>query len=58
MALSRLEVGDVTVGDEGVEWVVRECFCTSVECCGKTLKRLEGKDELSIWDRGRPMPFE
>jgi len=58
LALSCLETGDVTIDDEGVEWVVRECFCTRVECCGKTFKQLEGKDELTVWDRGRPMPFE
>lgn len=58
LALSCLEIGDVTVNDEGVEWVVRECIRTRVECCGKTFKQLEGKDELNVWDRGRPMPFK
>jgi hypothetical protein len=54
LALSCLEIGDRTVDDESVEWSVRQCFCKSTECCGKTFKRVEGKDELDVWDRGRP----
>jgi hypothetical protein len=57
LALSCLEVGDVMVDDEGVEWLIRQCFCESDDCCGKTFKRLEGKDELDVWDRGRPWLF-
>jgi hypothetical protein len=50
-----LDVGDVTVDEEGVEWVVRQCFCESVECIGKSFKRLDGKYELDAWDKGRPL---
>ena len=56
IALDILDVGDVTVDEEGAEWVVRRCWCNSAECPGKAFKRVEGKDELDAWDKGRPLP--
>jgi hypothetical protein len=51
--LDSLYIGDVTIDEEGVEWVVRQCFCEVADCSGKTLKRLNSKTELDAWDRGR-----
>lgn len=53
--LKILSIGDMITDDEGVEWIVRQCFCEVTDCSGKTLKRLDGKEELDVWDRGRPM---
>jgi hypothetical protein len=58
MALDVLNTGEVTVDDEGTKWVVRECFCDNVECPGKAFWRVDGKDELDFWDRGRPIADE
>jgi hypothetical protein len=58
IALEYLDIGDVTLDDEGAEWIVRRCWCNSAECPGKAFKRVEGKDELDVWDRGRLVPDE
>jgi hypothetical protein len=58
VALEKLYVGDVMVDDDSVEWIVRQCFCERVECSGKTFKRLEGKEDMDVWDRGKPTPTE
>jgi hypothetical protein len=50
-----LYTGDVITDEDGVEWIVRQCFCEVVNCSGKALKRLNGKEELDVWDRGRPI---
>jgi hypothetical protein len=55
VALDALKIGEVTVDDEGTEWVVRECFCDNVGCPGKAFWRVDGKDELDFWDRGKPI---
>lgn len=57
-ALESLEVGEVTVDEEGNDWVVRQCFCENSACPGKAFWRVDGKDELDVWDRGRPKPDE
>jgi hypothetical protein len=49
-------VGDVIVDEEGMHWIVRQCFCELAECSSKAFKKLEGKAELDAWDRGRPLP--
>jgi hypothetical protein len=49
-----LRVGDVVVDEDNFEWVVRPCYCASAGCNGQALKRIDGKDELDVWDRGRP----
>jgi hypothetical protein len=53
--LADLDVGDIMVDGQGLEWIVRQCFCGLVECSGKTFKQLEGKKDMDVWDRGRPM---
>lgn len=58
VTLHALNIGEVTVDDEGTEWVMRECFCDNVGCAGKAFWRVDGKDELDFWDRGRPMMDE
>jgi hypothetical protein len=54
IAVDDLYIGDMISDEEGVDWIVRQCFCETAQCCGKTFKRLEGKEELDVWDRGRP----
>jgi hypothetical protein len=54
VALDDLYVRDVIVDNKGVEWIVRQCFCERAECSGKTFKQLEGKEDMDVWDRGRP----
>lgn len=49
-----IRTGEVVVDDEGIEWIVRSCYCGNRRCNGKTLKQRNGKDELDVWDRGRP----
>jgi len=58
VALDVLDIGEITVDDEGTKWKVRQCFCDNAVCPGKAFWRVDGKDELDIWDRGRPMPDE
>lgn len=47
-------IGDVVVDEEGMEWIVRICFCGSAGCNSQALKRIDGKDELDDSDRGKP----
>lgn len=54
IALDNLDIGDVTVDDDGWEWVVRRCFCDRPECPGESFKQIDAKDELDVYDRGRP----
>jgi hypothetical protein len=49
-------IGDMIVDEEGMHWIVRQCFCELAECSSKAFKQLEGKVELDAWDRGRPLP--
>jgi hypothetical protein len=56
IALECLKVGDVTVDEDGTEWLVRPCYCGSAECCGKSFRQIEGKEGLDSWDKGRPLP--
>lgn len=53
--LNSLCIGDMITDEDGVEWVVRQCFCKVADCSGKALKRLDGKEELDVWDSGRPI---
>ncbi|OAG26511.1 hypothetical protein CC77DRAFT_54224 [Alternaria alternata] len=39
--LDSVDIGDVVVQANSVEWLVRICFCDSASCCGKTVARLE-----------------
>lgn len=39
--LDSVDIGDVVVQANGVEWLIRICFCDSASCCGKTVARLE-----------------
>jgi hypothetical protein len=54
VSLDALYIGDVIADDEGVKWTVRQCFCEVVECSGKTFIQLEEKEDMDVWDRGRP----
>lgn len=42
--LDSVDTGDVVVQANGVEWLIRICFCDSASCCGKTVARLESGD--------------
>jgi hypothetical protein len=53
IAVDGLCIGDVLSDEEGMDWVVRQCFCQVSQCSGKTFKQLEGKEEMDAWDRGR-----
>jgi hypothetical protein len=43
--LDDVDIGDVIVEADGVEWLCRICFCVSAACCGKTIVRLESGDK-------------
>lgn len=51
--LNGINPGEVNVDISGVEWVCRRCFCGLGDCAGKALRRVDGKEELDAWDRGR-----
>jgi hypothetical protein len=53
IAADDLCIGDVLSDEEGMDWVVRHCFCQVSQCSGRTFKQIEGKEELDAWDRGR-----
>jgi hypothetical protein len=40
-----VEIGDILIDADGVEWLCRSCFCGSAGCHGKTTVRLESKEE-------------
>ncbi len=40
-----VDIGDIIVEADGVEWLCRICFCVSAACCGKTIVRLESGDK-------------
>jgi hypothetical protein len=50
--INYVQIGDILVDAEGVEWLCRSCFCREPGYYGKTIVRLERKDEADGWDRG------
>ncbi|KAF2796094.1 hypothetical protein K505DRAFT_323609 [Melanomma pulvis-pyrius CBS 109.77] len=51
--LDALDFGDVVRDREGGEWMWMRCFCGHVLCRGKAVRKVSGRRELSVWDRGR-----
>ena len=55
---SNLMPGDAPVDTKGTVWILKTCYCGQDACVGRALRRLYGKNEMDVWDRGKLNAFD